>query len=330
MNIDADTFLTTVYVTVDEFCATHLPPIRRGPHPVMSDSEVLTLLVIKPWHGTSERGVLAWINQSYAAYFPRVLTPSAFNRRARSLAPLMDMLLFALAEKLSVWEEAYEIIDGLPIPVASTGRGRRRRCFTPEEANIGRGGVGKDWYYGVSLLGCVTASGVMTGFVTSPANSAERWSATALMSWRSNPMAVPMGIEATASARRHSRQITGPVGHQLSPMTAGEAVTGVYLADKGFSGAEWQHAWRTRYGATVVTPDQVEPHARHWFHDARQRIETVFATLTEVLHIKHPRSRTEEGLRTHLVSVCTALNLGIYINRMYARADLALGTLFRG
>lgn len=330
MILDADTFLTTVYVTVDDFCSAHPRPIHPGRHPIMSDSEVLTVLLLKPWHGTSERGVLAWISQSYAAYFPTMLTPSAFNRRARALASKMSDLFLVLAEQLKVWEEAYEIIDGLPIPVASPRRGRRRRCFTQDEADIGRGGVGKDWFYGVSMLACVSASGVMTGFVTTPANGSERWAANALISWRANPTVVPVEIELSATAREHSRQIVGSRGHLLSPTTAGETVTGVYLADQGFRGASWQETWRTRCGATVITQDHVTAEDRHWFHDARQRIETVFATLTDVLHIKYPRARSEQGLITHLVSVCTALNLGIYINRIYGRDDLRLGTLFRG
>lgn len=48
MDVDVDTFLTTVYVTVDDFCAAHPAPIRPGPKPVMSDSEVLTILLLKP------------------------------------------------------------------------------------------------------------------------------------------------------------------------------------------------------------------------------------------------------------------------------------------
>lgn len=329
MDIDADTFLTTVYVTIDTFCAAHRPPVHSGPKPVMSDSEVLTMLLLKAWHGTSERGLLAWISQTYAAHFPHILTPSAFNRRARALAPLLAKLLHALAAQLAVWEEAYEILDGLPIPLASPPRGQHRRCFDQDEATIGRSSSGNAWYYGVSLLGCVTASGVMTGFVTTPANCGERWAATALLSWRADPTAVPVDVEVAARARHHSSQIVGPVGHQLSPATAGEQVTGVYLADRNFTGTLWHETWQTRCGATVITQDRVAPQDRHWFHDARQRIETVFAVLTTVLHIKYPRARSEQGLVTHLVSACAALNLGIYINRMYGRRDLQHGTLFR-
>lgn len=330
MDISADTFLTTVYVIVDDFCAQHLPPIRPGPKPIMSDSEVLTIQLLKPWHGSSERGALAWIAQTYAAYFPRVLSPSAFNRRAHALAPTMAHLQHYLAEHLNVWEEPFEITDGFPVPLARPPRGQHRRCFDQDEADIGRSSSGKDWYYGVSMLTCVTASGVITGFVTSPARNGERWAATALFSWRADPTVPPIEIEQTAKTRRPSHRRTGPIGHHLSPTTAGTVVTGVYLADRNFTGDEWQEAWKTQCGATIITQDKIDQRLIHWFHDVRQRIETVFAVLTNTLHIKYPLVRSEHGLITHLVSTCTAFNLGIYINRMYDRRDLQHGTLFRG
>lgn len=327
MHIDADTFLTTVYVTVDEFCGAHPQPIRPGPRYVMSDSEVLTILLLKAWHGKSERGVIAWIAQTYAAYFPRIITPSAFNRRVHALAPIMAQLLQHLATKLKVWEEPYEIIDGLPIPLASVSRGQRRRCFNQDEADIGRGGSDKGWYYGVSMLECVTASGVITGFVSAPAKNGERWAAHSLFSWRADPTSPPIEI---GGGRRPSHRLVGPLGHHLSPATAGEITTGLYIADQNFTGAEWQREWKNRYGATVITQDRLDPRDIHWFHDARQLIETVFAVLTTVLHIKYPYCRSERGLVTHLVTTCAAFNLGIYINRMYDRQDLQHGTLFRG
>lgn len=330
MDVDPDTFLTTVYVAIDTFCTEHPVPPRRGPRPRMSDSEVLTLLLLGRWHGRSERGLLAWVGHHYRAYFPTVLTPSAFNRRARRLAGRLAALLQALARQLTVWEDWFEIVDGLPVPVARWVRGKRRRCFLPEEAALGYGGTGKTLYYGVSLLLCVTGSGVITGLVTAPANNAERWGASALLGWRADPTAVPLGVEAIPTAVTHGRALVGPVGHQLSPTTAGTAVTGLYLADRGFAGADWQRVWAEHYRARVITPAQVPAGLRHWFHHARQRIETVNAVLTDVLHIRYPLARTEAGLITRLVSACAALNLGILINRGHGRPDLAHGTLFRG
>lgn len=330
MDIDPDTFLTTVYAEIDAVCQAHPPAPRRGPHHRMSDSEVLTLMVLGHWHGTSERGMLAWIQATYAAYFPVVLSPSAFNRRARRLATRMAALMHHLARQLKVWEEWFEIVDGLAVPVAQRVRGQRHKCFLPEEAGIGCGGAGKAMYYGVSLLVCVTGSGVITGCVTSPANNAERWALGDLLAWRQDPTAIPLGVEAIASAARHGRTLVGPVGHRLSPTTAGEVVTGVYLADRGFTGADWAALWTEAYHAEVITQDHLPTPVIHWFQDARQRIETVNGVLTDVLHVRFPRARTEHGLITRLVGKCAAVNLGILINRLYQRPDLAHGTLFRG
>lgn len=330
MDLDTDTFLTTVYVDIDTFCAEHPTPPRRGPRPRMSDSEVLTVMLLGQWHGTSERGTLAWITQTYHAYFPVLLSPSAVNRRARRLADRMAALMHALVQRLEAGRDGFEIVDGLPVPVARWVRGKRRKCFTCEEANLGYGGVGKTAYYGVSVLLCVTGSGVITGFVTAPANNAERWALSALLTWRHDPTAVPMDVDAIPTAATHGRTLVGPVGHQLSPTTAGTAVTDVYLADRGFTGADWRQAWTERYHAQVITQDRLPTALVHWFHHARQCIETVNGVLTEVLHIAFPRARTEDGLITRLVSKWTALNLGILINRRHDRPDLALGTLFRG
>jgi len=330
MDVDPATFLITVYVAVDTFCAAHPVPPHRGRPPRMSDSEVLTVLVLGRWHGTSERGTLAWIAQTYADWFPALLSPSAFNRRARHLADRLAAVLQDVAVDLGAGEEAFEIVDGLPVPVAQEVRGKHRRCFLPEEAAVGRGGTGKGFYYGVSLLACVTGSGLITGFVTAPANDEERWQLSALLAWRHDPTAVPLDVDAIPAAAAHGRTLVGPVGHQLSPATAGVPVTDVYLADRGFAGADWQHAWTERYGATVITREQVPAPWRHAFHAARQVIETVNAVLVDTLHLRFPRARTEAGLITRLIATCAALNLGILCNRRFGRGDLALGTLFRG
>ena len=60
--IDTDTFLTTLYVMVDEFCKASLPPeTPPGPQATLSRSEVLTLAIFG--HGEtfgSETGFYRW------------------------------------------------------------------------------------------------------------------------------------------------------------------------------------------------------------------------------------------------------------------------------
>lgn len=329
MDLDLDTFLTAVYVEIDTICAAHPAPVRRGPRPRMSDSEVLTLLMIGHWHGSSERRLLRHANSHLRSWFPVLLSAAAFNRRARRLAPRLAEVMHRLARQLGVAREAYEIVDGLPVPVAHPSRGGREARFTAEEASVGRGGTGKGFYYGISLLLSVSASGVITGFVTAPAHLDERWELGALLSWRQDRTALPMDIDAVPPPG-HGRTWVGPTGHRLGPVTTGQPVTGVYLADRGFAGQAWQNAWRTRFQATVVTPASVPPFWRRWLHRARQRIEAVNAVLTDTLHIRYPLAHTEAGLITRLVGKCAALNMGILLNRRFGRPDLAVGSLYAG
>ena len=58
MLVEIDPFLTMLYVMVDAFGQTSLPPeAQPGPQAALSGSEVLTLAIFGPWQGLgSERG----------------------------------------------------------------------------------------------------------------------------------------------------------------------------------------------------------------------------------------------------------------------------------
>jgi hypothetical protein len=48
--VDPDTFLTAMYVRVDDFCPSQLPPeVRAGPRASLSRSEVITLGLFGQW-----------------------------------------------------------------------------------------------------------------------------------------------------------------------------------------------------------------------------------------------------------------------------------------
>lgn len=140
MDVAPDTFLTTVYDAIDTFCIEHPTPPHRGRPPRMSDSEVLTVLVLGRWHGTSERGTLAWVRARFPTAFPTLLSPSAFNRRARRLAARMAALLQALAARLAVSAEWFELVDGLPVPVAQWGAASGGAAFCPRRPSSGTAG----------------------------------------------------------------------------------------------------------------------------------------------------------------------------------------------
>lgn len=83
--VDVDTFLTTLYVTVDDFCKTSLPPeTHPGPEAALSRSETVTLAIFGQWQGFgSERGFYRSAQRHLRPAFPQLPTREQFNRQVR-------------------------------------------------------------------------------------------------------------------------------------------------------------------------------------------------------------------------------------------------------
>lgn len=140
VDTDFDTFLTAVYTPIDTLLQTQvvLPP-QPGAPPLMSTSEVLTLVVIGQWRGSSERALLRWVESDLHRAFPVLLSQSAFNRRTRRLGPVCAQLLVILADLLTPEPAPYDVVDTIGVPLARTCRGKQHRCFG-DEAGFGVGG----------------------------------------------------------------------------------------------------------------------------------------------------------------------------------------------
>ena len=83
--VDVDTFLTTLYVMVDDFCKASLPPEQRpGPQTTLSRSEVVTLAVFGQWQGFgSERGFYRYAQRHLRAAFPSLPAREQYHRQVR-------------------------------------------------------------------------------------------------------------------------------------------------------------------------------------------------------------------------------------------------------
>src|SRR5262249_62331135 len=81
--VDVDTFLTTLYVMVDDFCKTSLPPATHpGPEAALSRSETVTLAIFGQWQGFgSERGFYRYAQRHLRPAFPQLPTRGQFNRQ---------------------------------------------------------------------------------------------------------------------------------------------------------------------------------------------------------------------------------------------------------
>ena len=83
--VDVDTFLTLLYVMIDDFCKTSLPlSPHPGPQAALSRSEVLTLAMFAQWQSFgSERGFYRSAQRHLRAAFPALPTREQFNRQGR-------------------------------------------------------------------------------------------------------------------------------------------------------------------------------------------------------------------------------------------------------
>jgi hypothetical protein len=336
MPVDLDTFLVALYTIVDELYRREIAPhrpVRRGHRPELSDSEVLTLVICQQWHGTSERAFLRKVADQWRAYFPRLLHPSAFNRRARDLAGALTHLVPLVAAELGAALAPYQVVDGVAMPLARRCRGIRHRLFG-DEAGLGKGGADRDWFFGCKVLLSCAPSGAITGFVVGPADTEERWLAEAWACWRDDPTARPWDGDRHGLPPSHRKggRHRGPTGPIWPRDGAGRPTRAPTLGDRGFRGAHWEGHWWGDYGVLVRTDDAYTgddaPAARTLHHGQRQIIETVNGHLVQDLHLHFPRARSPWGLRTRLAAKLLAFNLGLLLNSRFGRKPLALATLW--
>lgn len=340
METDLDTFLTTVYCIVDDLYRekfAHLKPIRPGQEPEMTDSEVLTVALLAQWQQSrSERDFLRHAVKHWRGYFPLLLSQSAFNKRVRDLAGVLCCLGPAIAEKLAAFpgcKPSYEAMDGVPVPLMRRCRGRRTRLFA-NEANFGRGGSDKEWYYGVKLLVVVNNAGAITGFSFGPANTEERWLAEALLRWRQYSLAAAPTAEELGTilgpAHRNGGQRLGPSGPIAGRNGVGKPTDVPILGDLGFRGKAWTKHWWRDYGVKVLTKQDyaelasdARREASRWLNGLRQMVETTFSGLCQVFGLKFCRARSAWGLLARIGAKIAAFNVGVLINHLFSRPTLS-------
>jgi hypothetical protein len=336
--MDLVTFVTALYVYVDDwYKANWEAKLRRrvGARPRMSDSEVLTVMIVGQWRAgvswDSERGLLRWLSSHEPGLFPRLLKRSAFNERGRKLWSVFIDLQQAVADELGVGQAVCECVDGLPLPAYSCGQALRENGHWLWESKEGHGGTNGGWFFGNRLLASVTEQGVLTGWLLATANVSERFILQALLSARAGcPTLDAPGPDAH---HKQTDYLLPPV-ERIGPFQAVGAYTSrPYLADGGFNTQRWADHWYTTAHAHVLAPPSRHTRAgwsaafRHLHARTRQVIETVFAVLSDVFDLKHVNAHSYHGLYTRVAAKAAAFNLGILFNRRYGRPDFAHATL---
>lgn len=310
--LDRDTFLTTVYVAVDEYDKTQPAVAAVGRRPALSRSEVATLVIFAQWgQFSSERAFYRFAQQQLRGAFPRLPARSQFNRQVRT--GTVQALLVAVGQVLAaqVCQAsggcAFEVLDSTGLPTRNSRR--RGRGWLYGQADRGwctRVG----WYVGLHLLTVVTPTGVVTGYGCAPASTADQRLAETLLAARATPQA-------------------------RLPEAGQTWGGGYYIADTSFEGKRWLPHWWAAYGASVLCPPKRHqplpvpwPRALRRQHAGlREIVESVHDRLLHRFGLAQARRHTLAGFRARLAATVTLHNLCCWLNQQLDRPLLAFADL---
>jgi hypothetical protein len=284
---DLDTLLIALYVELTDRIIPWLrPQPSSGPGPgrppVVTDAELVCLAVAQVllrYH--DEHHWLRAAPSRVGHLFPRLLSQSAYNRRLRQAAWLLEAALRWLADHTPASAELLRLLDGTPVVC-----GRSRATATRSDL-AGWAGYGHDtshhcFYWGARLLLVTTPDGTVTGFgLANPKLLGER------------------------------EQVVG----MLRQVPANRPAPGTLLVgDKGFAGGDFKVAL-AGLDLGIVRParkDEADPGGfPNWL---RQRIEAIIWTLKHQLGLDHPGGRIPSGLWARVVQRLLALNAAIWFN----------------
>lgn len=304
--VDIDTFLTILYVLVDDFDKACLRPERRsGPPVALSRSEVLTLAMMGPWQPfMSERAFYRYVQRHWRGAFPTLPDRAQFNRLVRHHQPALVACFRSLVERLNAQHCRFERLAATP--VATRDAKRRGPGWRPGLAAIGWSNR-LGWYEGVHVLMAVNPVGVITGWGFGAASTKDQ------------PLAE------TFLAARHC-------SHPALP-SVGAPAEGPYLADKGFEGQACHQHGRQDYGAVVIGAPQ--SHSRHpwprpWRRGLagwRQIVETVNGCLHHTFRLDRERPHAVDGFQARLAATAALHNFCIWLNAQLSRPRLAFADL---
>lgn len=270
-----------VYALIDDAIkagAVSIAP-RPGPAPGCSDAELLSITLVRHLLGRrSEAGFLAEVARDWAHLFPSLPHQSEANRRTRWLWGAFEQLRAALASRLP--EDDCQQIDTSALPVKHPSRVRGPDGWTGPaglHARFGRDAAHAEWFYGFRLaIKTDLGSRIVRAWSIVPAAVNEREVGSDLLQ-------------------------TGPPPRDL-------------LCDKGFNGAAFAAEQAARGTAVLVPPTKkqrasmpkiLQKIIAQW----RNRIETSFAEITDLMELARHGAHTFWGLLTRTAATIAAHTL---------------------
>lgn len=283
-------FVTWMFVTIDDLWQQIAPLYERpGPEPSScSDSELITIAIVSECRGWDRETHLMAEWKPYRSLFPRFPERSRFNRRRRHLMFAINHIRQLITAGLDVAQDAYGIIDGLPLPVMEFHLApQRSRDWDAHGATFGHCASKKQTYFGYRLNLVITSGGVILDFELTAANADERDAA-----------------------------------EDLLPLYPGRT----FLGDKGYVSADLAE-YLLRCGVKLIAlrrenqHEQLPEPLRRLITRFRELIETVNGQLTEQFNLEHNYAHSFWGLCARLYTKLAGHTLCIYLNRLLGNPE---------
>jgi Transposase DDE domain len=279
--LPAEDLFVHCYVLVDDMIRdglVQIPP-RPGPAPACTDAEIVTISLVRHLLGRrSEAGFLAEIRREWPALFPTLPHSSEVNRRTRWLYGAFEQIRQALLA--AVPADDWGQIDTSALPVKHPSRVRGPDSWTgPNElcARFGRDAAHGEWFYGFRLA-------VRTDLGT-----------RLVRAWAIVPAAL------------NERDL-------VPDLTAGADHLVGLLNDKGFNGRAFT-AYLAEHGLVNLVPPAKKQRTtmpttlQKIIAEWRNRIETTFGELTDIMELARHGAHTFHGLLTRTAATIAAHSL---------------------
>jgi hypothetical protein len=289
--MDATTLLITVYCLVDEWLAGRRLR-QRGPRPILSDSEVLTIECVGEFWGIdTDKGLYDHFRRYWRDWFPALgrIHRTTFIRQAANLWAVKAQVRQQLLGRVS-FDPQVCILDSFPMPVCRFGRAYRCRRLA-ELAAFGRDEGAKQTYYGLRAHLRVCWPGVIADGLLAPANLHDLAMAEELLH--------------------------GAAGWALGDRSYWSPARAGLLADQGV----WLLAPPSR---SVKGPVPRLPGRRV---QARRRIETVIGQLVERYHAKRVWARDAWHLWSRWQRKLLSHTLAVYLCQQHGLSSLRFADL---
>jgi Transposase DDE domain len=251
----------------------------------LSDAEIVTLAVAQVVMGLpSDRRFLRAARHQLGELFPVLPSQDAYHKRRARLREAFDWLCGVFAAQSPGAHDGLVLLDSTPV---ECGRSldTARRSELADVAAYGWSRSHSRWFWGMRLhLAC-------------------------------SPDGTPRVAMLLGADRDVARDF-------LLPALAGQA--DCVIADKGYAGRELEHL-AASHGLLLLRPDRADeaPTGLH-LAPIRQRIESVFWTLKDLLTLERHGARTLHNLRARIGARLLALAAAVLLNHQLGRPSRAI------